>query len=165
MIIWTSSISIFLFRYIFKDYAADLRFLIIGSLFPLILDSLSYNFGISNKTQFLGHSLLFNVSLFFLIMIITKRSSKIRSNALLFSIGAFLYLVLSFTWTNQSIFLYPFFENEQNFIILSSQIEIVLNLIGILYLIIKFKNFENLKLFLKNGKLLWCKKHIYWNKN
>ena len=154
MIIWTSSISIFLFRYIFKDYADDLRFLIIGSLFPLILDSLSYNFGISNKTQFLGHSLLFNVSLFFLIMIITKRGSKIRSNALLFSIGAFLYLVLSFTWTNQSIFLYPFFENEQNFIVLSSQIEIVLNLIGILYLIIKFKNFENLKLFLKNGKLL-----------
>ena len=154
MIIWTSSISIFLFRYIFKDYAADLRFIIIGSLYPLILDSLSYNFGISNKTQFLAHSLLFNVSLFFLIMIITKRGSKIRSNALLFSIGAFLYLVLSFTWTNQSIFLYPFFENEQNFIVLSSQIEIVLNLIGILYLIIKFKNFENLKLFLKNGKLL-----------
>ena len=154
MIIWTSSISIFLFRYIFKDYAADLRFIIIGSLYPLILDSLSYNFGISNKTQFLGHSLLFNVSLFFLIMIITKRGSKIRSNALLFSIGAFLYLVLSFTWTNQSIFLYPFFENEQNFIVLSSQIEIVLNLIGILYLIIKIKNFENLKLFLKNGKLL-----------
>ena len=154
MIIWTSSISIFLFRYIFKDYAADLRFIIIGSLYPLILDSLSYNFGISNKTQFLGHSLLFNVSLFFLIMIITKRGSKIRSNALLFSIGAFLYLVLSFTWTNQSIFLYPFFENEQNFIVLSSQFEIVLNLIGILYLIIKFKNFENLKLFLKNGKLL-----------
>ena len=117
MIIWTSSISIFLFRYIFKDYAADLRFLIIGSLYPLIFDSLSYNFGISNKTQFLGHSLLFNVSLFFLIMIITKRGSKIRSNALLFSIGAFLYLVLSFTWTNQSIFLYPFFENEQNFFI------------------------------------------------
>ena len=154
MIIWTSSISIFLFRYIFKDYAADLRFIIIGSLYPLILDSLSYNFGISNKTQFLGHSLLFNVSLFFLIMIITKRGSKIRSNALLFSIGAFLYLVLSFTWTNQSIFLYPFFENEQNFFVLSSQIEIVLNSIGILYLIIKFKNFENLKLFLKNGKLL-----------
>ena len=154
MVIWTSSISIFLFRYIFKDYAADLRFIIIGSLYPLILDSLSYNFGISNKTQFLGHSLLFNVSLFFLIMIITKRGSKIRSNALLFSIGAFLYLVLSFTWTNQSIFLYPFFENEQNFIVLSSQIEIVLNSIGILYLIIKFKNFENLKLFLKNGKLL-----------
>ena len=154
MIIWTSSISIFLFRYIFKDYAADLRFIILGSLYPLILDSLSYNFGISNKTQFIGHSLLFNVSLFFLIMIITKRGSRIRSNALLFSIGAFLYLVLSLTWTNQSIFLYPFFENEQNFIVLSSQIEIVLNLIGILYLIIKFKNFENLKLFLKNGKLL-----------
>ena len=65
-----------------------------------------------------------------------------------------LYLVLSFTLTNQSIFLYTFFENEQNFIVLSSQVEIILNLIGILYLIIKFKNFKNLRLFLKNGKLL-----------
>ena len=154
MIIWTSSISIFLFRYIFKDYAADLRFIIIGSLYPLILDSLSYNFGISNKTQFLGHSLLFNVSLFFLIMIITKRGSKVRRNSLLFSIGSFLYLVLSFTWSNQSVFLYPFFENEESSIVLSSQIKIFLNLIGISYLIVTLKNFKNLKLFLKNGKLL-----------
>ena len=154
MIIWTSSISVLLFRYIFKDNSADLRYIILGSLYPLFLDSIIFNLGISNRTQFLGHSLLFNVLLFFLIMIVTKRNTRIRSNALLFSIGSFLYLVLSFTWSNQSVFLYPFFENEQNFIVLSSQIEIVLNLIGILYLIIKFKNFENLKLFLKNGKLL-----------
>ena len=154
MIIWTSSISVLLFRYIFKDNSADLRYIILGSLYPLFLDSIIFNLGISNRTQFLGHSLLFNVLLFFLIMIVTKRNTRIRSNALLFSIGSFLYLVLSFTWSNQSVFLYPFFENEQNFIVLSSQIEIVLNLIGILYLIIKFKNFGNLKLFLKNGKLL-----------
>ena len=155
MIIWTSSISVLLFRYIFKDNSADLRYIILGSLYPLFLDSIIFNLGISNRTQFLGHSLLFNVLLFFLIMIVTKRNTRIRSNALLFSFGSFLYLVLSFTWSNQSVFLYPFFENEeQNFIVLSSQIEIVLNLIGILYLIIKFKNFENLKLFLKNGKLL-----------
>ena len=122
MIIWTSSISVLLFRYIFKDYSADLRFIILGSLYPLLLDSISYNFGISNKAQFLGHSLLFNVSLFFLIMIITKRGSIVRRNSLLFSIGSFLYLVLSFTWSNQSVFLYPFFENEQNPIVFSSQI-------------------------------------------
>ena len=154
MIIWTSSISVLLFRYIFKDYSADLRFIILGSLYPLLFDSISYNFGISNKAQFLGHSLLFNVSLFFLIMIITKRGSIVRRNSLLFSIGSFLYLVLSFTWSNQSVFLYPFFENEQNPIVFSSQIEIVLNLIGTLYLIIKLKTVENLKLFVKNGKLL-----------
>ena len=154
MIIWTSSISVLLFRYIFKDYSADLRFIILGSLYPLLFDSISYNFGISNKAQFLGHSLLFNVSLFFLIMIITKRGSIVRRNSLLFSIGSFLYLVLSFTWSNQSVFLYPFFENEQNPIVFSSQIEIVLNLIGTLYLIIKLKTIENLKLFVKNGKLL-----------
>ena len=98
--------------------------------------------------------MLFNVLLFFLIMIVTKRNTRIRSNALLFSIGSFLYLVLSFTWSNQSVFLYPFFENEESSIVLSSQIKIFLNLIGISYLIVKLKNFKNLKLFLKNGKLL-----------
>ena len=154
MIIWTSGISVLLFRYIFKDNSADLRYIILGSLYPLLLDSIIYNLGISNRTQFLGHSLLFNVLLFFLIMIVTKRSTRTRSNALLFSIGAFLYLVLSFTWSNQSVFLYPFFENEENSIVLSSQIKIFLNLIGISYLIVTFKNFKNLKLFLKNGKLL-----------
>ena len=154
MIIWTSSISVLLFRYIFKDNSADLRYIILGSLYPLFLDSVIFNLGISNRTQFLGHSLLFNVLLFFLIMIVTKRNTRIRGNALLFSIGAFLYLVLSFTWSNQSVFLYPFFENAESSIILSSQIKIFLNLIGISYLIVKFKNFKNLKLFLKNGKLL-----------
>tara|TARA_B100000989_G_scaffold275822_1_gene235654 strand:- start:219 stop:683 length:465 start_codon:yes stop_codon:yes gene_type:complete len=154
MIIWTSGISVLLFRYIFKDNSADLRYIILGSLYPLLLDSIIYNLGISNRTQFLGHSLLFNVLLFFLIMIVTKRSTRFRSNALLFSIGAFLYLVLSFTWSNQSVFLYPFFENEENSIVLSSQIKIFLNFIGFLYLIVKLKNFKNLKLFFKNGILL-----------
>jgi len=154
MIIWTSGISVLLFRYIFKDNSADLRYIILGSLYPLLLDAIIYNLGISNRTQFLGHSLLFNVLLFFLIMIVTKRNTRIRSNALLFSIGAFLYLVLSFTWSNQSVFLYPFFENEENSIVLSSQIKIFLNFIGFLYLIIKLKNFKNLKLFFKNGILL-----------
>ncbi len=154
MIIWTSSISVLLFRYIFKDNSADLRYIILGSLYPLFLDSIIFNLGISNRTQFLGHSLLFNVLLFFLIMIVTKRNTRIRSNALLFSIGSFLYLVLSFTWSNQSVFLYPFFENEESSIVLSSQIKLFLNLIGISYLIVTLKNFKNLKLFLKNGKLL-----------
>ena len=154
MIIWTSSISVLLFRYIFKDNSADLRYIILGSLYPLFLDSIIFNLGISNRSQFLGHSLLFNVLLFFLVMIITKRNTRTRSNALLFSIGAFLYLVLSFTWSNQSVFLYPFFENEESSIVLSSQIKIFLNLIGISYLIVTLKNFKNLKLFLKNGKLL-----------
>ena len=154
MIIWTSSISVLLFRYIFKDNSADLRYIILGSLYPIFLDSIIFNLGISNRTQFLGHSLLFNVLLFFLVMIITKRNTRIRINALLFSIGSFLYLVLSFTWSNQSVFLYPFFENEESSIVLSSQIKIFLNIIGISYLIVTLKNFKNLKLFLKNGKLL-----------
>ena len=154
MIIWTSSISVLLFRYIFKDNSADLRYIILGSLYPLFLDSIIFNLGISNRSQFLGHSLLFNVLFFFLIMIFTKRNTRIRSNAILFSIGSFLYLVLSFTWSNQSVFLYPFFENEESSIVLSSQIKIFLNIIGISYLIVTLKNFKNLKLFLKNGKLL-----------
>ena len=38
ILFWTSGLSIYLFLYIFKDKNADLRFIIFGSLFPVIFD-------------------------------------------------------------------------------------------------------------------------------
>ena len=78
----------------------------IGSLFPVFVDFLLYFIGVSQQYQFIGHSIFFTIILFFLVMIITKRGSLLRSNALLFSIGSFFYLVLSFTWLNQQVILY-----------------------------------------------------------
>ena len=145
---WTSFISIFLFRYIFKDYKADMRYLLLGTLFPRILDLI---LNITDNYQFIGHSLFFSIILFFLIMISTNRNTIFRKNSLLACIGMFFYLFLSFTWLNQSIFLFPLFPDSNSNFILSRNVEIILSLIGVVYFLFKIKNLTNLKYFLKSG--------------
>jgi len=145
---WASFISIFLFRYIFKDYKADMRYLLLGTLFPRILDLI---LNITDNYQFIGHSLFFSIILFFLIMISTNRNTIFRKNSLLACIGMFFYLFLSFTWLNQSIFLYPLFSDSNSNFILSRNVEIILSIIGVVYFLFKIKNLTNFKYFLKSG--------------
>ena len=145
---WASFISIFLFRYIFKDYKADMRYLLLGTLFPRILDLI---LNITDNYQFIGHSLFFSIILFFLIMISTNRNTIFRKNSLLACIGMFFYLFLSFTWLNQSIFLYPLFSDSNSNFLLSRNVEIILSIIGVVYFLFKIKNLTNLKYFLKSG--------------
>jgi len=123
ILFWTSGLSIYLFLYIFKDKNADLRFIIFGSLFPVIFDSILYFLGLTNQNEYIGHSIFFTVSIFFIFMITTKRGSLFRANSLLFSIGSFLYLVLSFTWLNQSIILYPLFQNSEDIFSLAKKLQ------------------------------------------
>ena len=66
ILFWTSGLSIYLFLYIFKDKNADIRFIILGNLFPVIFDSSLYIFGVTNKNQYIGHSIFFVVGLFFI---------------------------------------------------------------------------------------------------
>tara|TARA_B100000579_G_C22185948_1_gene556310 strand:+ start:19 stop:495 length:477 start_codon:yes stop_codon:yes gene_type:complete len=157
ILFWTTSFSILLFLYIFKDKNADLRFLILGSLFPVLLDLLLYYFGASQENKFIGHSIFFTIILFFLVMVFTKRGTLLRSNALLFSIGSFFYLVLSFTWLNQQVILYPLFKESSDSFLLTDNVENLLGLLGLFYLLFKTKNFPTLKLFLKTGKFTYLK--------
>jgi len=155
ILFWTSALSIYLFLYIFKDKNADLRFVIFGSLFPVIFDSGLYIFGFTNQNEYIGHSIFFIVALFFIFMIATKRGSLFRANSLLFSIGCFFYLVLSFTWLNQSIILYPLFQNSEDIFSLTKNYKITLGGIGILYLFFKFRNIQILKEFINTGKFTY----------
>ena len=155
ILFWTSGLSIYLFLYIFKDKNADLRFIIFGSLFPVIFDSILYFFGFTNQNEYIGHSIFFMVSLFFIFMIATKRGSLFRANCLLFSIGSFFYLVLSFTWLNQSIILYPLFQNSEDIFSLAKNYKTALGGIGILYLFFKFRNIQILKEFINTGKFTY----------
>ena len=155
ILFWTSGLSIYFFLYIFKDKNADLIFIIFGSLFPVIFDSSLYIFGLTNQNEYLGHSIFFTVSLFFIFMIATKRGSLFRANSLLFSIGSFFYLVLSFTWLNQSIILYPLFQNSEDIFSLAKNYKTALGSIGILYLFFKFRNFQILKEFINTGKFTY----------
>ena len=152
ILFWTSGLSIYLFLYVFKDKNADLRFIIFGSLFPVIFDSILYIFGVSNQNEYIGHSIFFTVGLFFIFIIATRKGSLFRANSLLFSIGSFLYLVLSFTWLNQSIILFPLFQNSEDIFSLAKNYKTALGGIGILYLIFKFRSFQILKEFINTGK-------------
>ena len=155
IILWTTSFSILLFLYIFKDKNADLRFVILGSLFPVFLDFLLYFLGVTQQSKFIGHSIFFTIILFFLVMVITKRGTLFRSNALLFSIGSFFYLVLSFTWLNQQVILYPFFEESKDNFSLANNLEFLLGLIGLFYMLLKTRNFATFKIFIKTGKFTY----------
>ena len=155
ILFWTSGLSIYLFLYIFKDKNADLRFIVFGSLFPVIFDSSLYIFGLTNQNEYVGHSVFFVVALFFIFMITTRRGSLFRANSLLFSIGSFFYLVLSFTWLNQSIILYPLFQNSEDIFSLAKNYKTVLGGIGILYLFFKFRNIQILKEFINTGKFTY----------
>ena len=155
ILFWTSGLSIYLFLYIFKDKNADLRFIIFGSLFPVIFDSILYFFGLTNQNEYIGHSIFFTVSLFFIFMIATKRGSLFRANSLLFSIGSFFYLVLSFTWLNQSIILYPLFQNSEELNSLTENYKTALGGVGIFYLFFKFRNIQILKEFINTGKFTY----------
>ena len=157
ILFWTSGISIYLFLYIFKDKNADLRFVIFGSLFPVIFDSSLYIFGITNQNEYIGHSIFLTVGLFFIFMIATKRGSLFRANSLLFSIGTFFYLVLSFTWLNQSIILFPLFQNSEDIFSLDKNYKTALGGVGILYLFFKFRSIQILKEFINTGKFIYLK--------
>ena len=155
ILFWTSGISIYLFLYIFKDKNADLRFVIFGSLFPVIFDSSLYIFGITNQNEYIGHSIFLTVGLFFIFMIATKRGSLFRANSLLFSIGTFFYLVLSFTWLNQSIILFPLFQNSEDIFSLDKNYKTALGGVGILYLFFKFRSIQIIKEFINTGKFTY----------
>ena len=155
ILFWTSGLSIYLFLYIFKDKNADLRFIIFGSLFPVIFDSILYFFGLTNQNEYIGHSIFFTVSLFFIFMIATKRGSLFRANSLLFSIGSFFYLVLSFTWLNQSIILYPLFQNSEEVFLCAENYKTVLGGLGGVSLFFKCRHFQVLKEFINTGKFTY----------
>ena len=155
ILFWTSGISIYLFLYIFKDKTADLRFVIFGSLFPVIFDSSLYIFGFTNQNEYIGHSIFLTVGLFFIFMIATKRGSLFRANSLLFSIGTFFYLVLSFTWLNQSIILFPLFQNSEDIFSLDKNYKTALGGVGILYLFFKFRSIQIIKEFINTGKFTY----------
>ena len=94
MIFWHIGLTLFLFVWIFKDKNADLRFLLIGSLLPDIIDKTLYLFSFTNNSRTYGHTLLFAVFSLFAIMIITNRENPKRKSYLLIPKALLIHLVL-----------------------------------------------------------------------
>lgn len=150
MFFWFIGIGVLIFKYVFKDNKADLRYLITGLLVLDFLDILLSIESIGKELKFITHSLIFSVFMMFLIMLFSKRGSKVRKNSLLFSIGLYLHLFLDFMWLDQAIFLYPLPSETIDIFNKTLLMVVAQELIGVTYLIYKLKN-QSIREFIKNG--------------
>lgn len=150
MFFWFIGIGVLIFKYVFKDNKADLRYLITGLLVLDFLDILLSIEPIGKELKFITHSLIFSVFMMFLIMLFSKRGSKVRKNSLLFSIGLYLHLFLDFMWLDQAIFLYPLPSETIDIFNKTLLMVVAQELIGVTYLIYKLKN-QSIREFIKNG--------------
>ena len=151
MFFWHIGLSISFFRYVFKDFTADLRFLIVGVIFPEFI-YLSLNLiNISGIYPELGHTLLFAIFSLFLVMIFTKRDTQLRRNSLLVSIGIFFHLLFDFMWLRQEVLFFPLQFQDTERLTFNIGVLFIQEVIGLTYLIPKLNSQDKLKRFLSEG--------------
>ena len=151
MFFWHIGLSISFFRYVFKDFSADLRFLITGVILPEIIYISLKLMNFSELYSQIGHTLLFAIFLLIFVMIFTKRNTKLRRNFLLIAIGGFFHLLFDFMWLRQEILFFPLqFENRDTFIFNASTL-FIQEVIGLVYLIPKLNSKEKIKRLFNEG--------------
>ena len=151
MLFWHVGFSIFIFRYVYKDYGADLRYLAGGALLPDFVDFLFNIAGFKVAYNQPGHTLIFSVTILVITMILTRRKTAFRNNFLLVAIGIFLHQFLDFMWLNQHILFFPLpFDSvettSRGFLILLLQ-----EVAGFSYLYSKINTVEKADIFFREG--------------
>ena len=151
MFFWHIGLSISFFRFVFKDFTADLRLLIVGVIFPEFI-YLSLNLiNISGIYPELGHTLLFAIFSLFLVMIFTKRDTQLRRNSLLVSIGIFFHLLFDFMWLRQEVLFFPLQFQDTERLTFNIGVLFIQEVIGLTYLIPKLNSQDKLKRFFSEG--------------
>ena len=112
MILWHLGATLLAVRYVYRDPAMDLRWVIAGSLLPDVIDKplgsmlLNDHFG---AHRLFAHSIVFPITLFFAVLIITHRRSGLRKGLIGLVIGALFHLVLDAAWADPEAFFWPLF--------------------------------------------------------
>ena len=149
MFFWHIGLSISFFRFVFKDFSADLRCLIVGVLIPEFLNIFN-TFGKINPE--IGHTLLFAVVGLIFVMIFTKRDTKKRKNLLLVCIGIFFHLLFDFMWLRPEVLFFPLqFDPNSERIPINLSVLFIQEVIGLMYLIPKLNSREKLRRLMKEG--------------
>ena len=151
MFFWHIGLSISFFRYIFKDFSADLRYLITGVILPEIIYISLNLMNFSEIYSQIGHTLLFAILSLIFVMILTKRDTQLRRNFLLIVIGVFFHLLFDFMWLRQQVLFFPLqFEEKDTFIFNASTL-FIQEVIGLVYLIPKLNSKEKIKRLFNEG--------------
>lgn len=101
MFFWFIGTAIVAVWFVFRDPGFDYRLVIVGSVLPVIVDT------VLGGARVL-HSLTFAVVLLVVLMLATPGRKPIRKTLLGLPIGLLLYLVFSAAWTDAQVFWWPF---------------------------------------------------------
>ncbi len=112
MIFWHLGVTLFLFLWIFKDRTADLRYLLIGSLLPDLIDKFLYLVEVTDNSRTYGHTLLLAVWTLFIVMFITNKNSSNRKSYLLVPIALLFHLLLDEMWLYKETLFWPIFSGQ-----------------------------------------------------
>ncbi len=149
MFFWHIGLSISFFRFVFKDFSADLRCLIVGVLMPEFL----YIFNTFVKINpEIGHTLFFPVAGLIFVMILTKRDTNKRKNLLLICIGIFFHLLFDFMWLRPEVLFFPLqFDPNPERMPINISVLFIQEVIGLVYLIPKLNSREKFKRLMSEG--------------
>ena len=112
MIFWHLGVTLFLFLWIFKDRTPDLRYLLVGSLLPDLLDKFLYLAAVTDSSRTYGHTLLLGVLTLFIVMLITNKKNSNRKSYLLVPIALFFHLLLDEMWLFKETLFWPIFDGQ-----------------------------------------------------
>lgn len=101
MLLWFAGLSVLAVWKVFQSPALDYRFVILGSLLPLIELPLG--------GPRVLHALSGAVALLLLVMLSTRNRRRLRRELLGVPIGLLMHLVLDGVWTNAKVFWWPAF--------------------------------------------------------
>jgi len=111
MLFWHLGATLWLFRWIFRDPKVDVRFLLLGTLLPDLIDmpvgtvflAATYSTG-----ELWAHSLLIPALYMGVVLAATRRGRRRRAWMAL-GIGWLFHLLLDGMWVSEEVFLWPFF--------------------------------------------------------
>jgi len=114
MLFWHLGATLWLFRWIFRDPKVDVRFLLFGAILPDLTDLAVGTFLLVDRYssgELWSHSLLAPTIYMTLVLLATRRGRRRRA-WMAIGVGWLFHLLLDGMWTNQEVFLWPFFGWE-----------------------------------------------------
>ncbi|MCB2223824.1 MAG: metal-dependent hydrolase, partial [Actinobacteria bacterium] len=114
MILWHLGATTLAVRYVYRDPAMDLRWVMAGSLLPDLIDkpigAVLFN-GTFHAHRLVAHAVVFPVALFLGVLVLTGRGA-VRKRLIGLVIGALFHLVLDAAWADPEAFFWPLFGWE-----------------------------------------------------
>jgi len=115
MLFWYVGGSIWIFRYVFKDPAVDLRPLALGAILPDLIDKpLAFLIAPDafDSHRLYGHTVVFALATMTLGIILTNRRTENRKRAVALAVGLLSHLLLAGLWTSAEVLFWPAFGLE-----------------------------------------------------